>query len=40
MKQKHLLFFFLDDFHRGAVNHVTHFIGFTLLGYAHGKLGT
>ena len=35
--KKHLLFFFLDDFHRGAVNHVIHFIGFTVLGYGLGK---
>lgn len=35
--KKHFLFFFLDDFHRGAVNHVIHFIGFTILGYGFGK---
>ena len=35
--KKHWLFFFLDDFHRGAVNHVVHFIGFTVLGYGLGK---
>lgn len=35
--KKHFLFFFLDDFHHGAVNHVTHFVGFTLLGYGLGK---
>lgn len=35
---KHYLVFFLDDFHRGAVNHVLHFIGFTLLGYGLGTL--
>lgn len=35
--KKHLLFFFLDDFHQGAVNHVIHFIGFTVLGYGLGK---
>ncbi len=28
--------FFLDEFHHGAVNHVIHFIGFTLLGYGLG----
>jgi len=37
MIKKHLLFFFLDDFHHGAMNHVLHFIGFTLLGYGLGK---
>lgn len=35
--RKHLIFFFLDDFHHGAINHVTHFIGFTVLGYGLGK---
>jgi len=35
--RKHFLFFFLDDFHQGAVNHVVHFIGFTVLGYGLGK---
>jgi hypothetical protein len=35
---KHSIIFFLDDFHRGAVNHVTHFIGFTILGYGLGTL--
>ena len=35
--EKHSIIFFLDDFHRGAVNHVIHFIGFTLLGYGLGK---
>lgn len=35
--RKHLIIFFLDDFHRGAVNHVIHFIGFTVLGYGLGK---
>lgn len=35
---KHYLVFFLDDFHRGAVNHIIHFAGFTLLGYGLGKL--
>ncbi len=35
--KKHFLFFFLDDFHQGAVNHVVHFIGFTVLGYGLGK---
>ena len=34
--KKHLLFFFLDDFHHGAVNHVVHAIGFTVLGYGLG----
>ena len=33
---RHFIFFFLDDFHRGAVNHVIHFIGFTVLGYGLG----
>lgn len=28
--------FFLDEFHHGAVNHVIHFIGFTILGYGLG----
>lgn len=37
MIKKHWLFFFLDDFHRGAVNHLVHFIGFTVLGYGLGK---
>ncbi len=36
MKKHHLLFF-LDDFHQGAVNHLIHFIGFTVLGYGLGK---
>ena len=35
--KRHFLFFFLDEFHNGAVNHVTHFIGFTILGYGLGK---
>lgn len=35
--KKHIIFFFLDDFHHGAVNHVLHFIGFTILGYGLGK---
>lgn len=35
--KKHYILFFLDDFHRGAVNHVIHFIGFTVLGYGLGK---
>lgn len=35
--KKHFLLFFLDDFHHGAVNHVLHFIGSTLLGYGLGK---
>lgn len=34
--KKHFLIFFLDDFHQGAINHVTHFIGFTVLGYGLG----
>lgn len=37
-RDKHLLLFFLDDFHRGAVNHVIHFFGFFLLGYGVGRL--
>ncbi|MEK6837950.1 MAG: hypothetical protein AABX69_04830 [Nanoarchaeota archaeon] len=28
--------FFLDEFHHGAVNHLIHAIGFTLLGYGLG----
>ena len=36
-KGKHYLLFFLDDFHRGAINHVIHFFGFFLLGYGVGK---
>lgn len=36
MKRKHFILFFLDDFHHGAVNHMFHFIGFTLLGYGLG----
>lgn len=35
--KKHFILFFLDDFHQGAVNHVIHFIGFTVLGYGLGK---
>lgn len=35
--KKHYIFFFLDDFHHGAVNHLLHFIGFTVLGYGLGK---
>lgn len=34
--KKHFIIFFLDDFHHGAVNHVFHFIGFTILGYGLG----
>ncbi|MBI3576933.1 hypothetical protein HY086_02770 [Candidatus Gottesmanbacteria bacterium] len=34
--KKHFIFFFLDDFHHGAVNHLLHFIGFTVLGYGLG----
>lgn len=30
------IIFFLDEFHHGAVNHVIHFIGFTVLGYGLG----
>ena len=30
------IMFFLDEFHQGAVNHVIHFAGFTLLGYGLG----
>ena len=37
LKKSHKLFFFLDDFHHGVVNHLTHFVGFTLLGYGLGK---
>ena len=33
MKKIH---FFLDEFHHGAINHVLHFIGFTILGYGLG----
>lgn len=36
--KKHSLLFFLDEFHRGSVNHITHFVGFTVLGYGLGKL--
>ena len=32
----HFLFFFLDDFHHGAVNHMMHAAGFTVLGYGLG----
>lgn len=35
--KKHFLFFFLDDFHQGAANHMLHFLGCTLLGYGLGK---
>ena len=35
--KKHFIIFFLDDFHHGAINHVIHFVGFTLLGYGLGK---
>lgn len=35
--KKHFIFFFLDDFHHGSVNHILHFLGFTLLGYGLGK---
>ena len=35
--KRHFLFFFLDDFHQGAVNHILHFVGFTMLGYGLGK---
>jgi len=28
--------FFLDEFHHGAVNHILHFVGFTLFGYGLG----
>jgi len=35
--EQHFIVFFLDEFHRGAVNHVIHFIGFTLLGYGLGS---
>lgn len=37
IKYKHNLLFFLDDFHRGAVNHILHFIGFFVLGYGLGS---
>lgn len=37
MKRKHFIFFFLDNFHRGVVNHLMHFIGFTVLGYGMGS---
>jgi len=37
MKNRHFLLFFLDDFHKGTVNHILHFIGFTILGYGLGK---
>lgn len=35
--QRHFIIFFLDDFHHGAVNHLLHAIGFTLLGFGLGK---
>lgn len=35
--KKHFIIFFLDDFHHGAINHLIHFVGFTLLGYGLGK---
>ncbi|MBI2012024.1 hypothetical protein HYS91_04610 [Candidatus Daviesbacteria bacterium] len=35
--KKHFLLFFLDDFHQGAMNHLIHFVGFTVLGYGLGK---
>ena len=38
MMNKHYIIFFLDNFHRGAVNHATHFIGCTILGYGLGTL--
>ncbi len=31
------LWFFLGDFHNGAINHVIHFVGFTLFGYGLAK---
>ncbi len=34
---KHILLFFFDDFHHGAMNHLIHSIGFTMLGYGLGK---
>lgn len=37
MRNKHIIFFFLDEFHQGSVNHIVHFIGFTILGYGLGK---
>lgn len=36
-RDEHLFFFFLDDFHQGAMNHVLHFTGFTMLGYGLGR---
>jgi len=30
------IIFFLDEFHHGAVNHVIHAAGFTILGYGLG----
>ena len=35
--EQHFILFFLDEFHRGALNHIIHFIGFTVLGYGLGK---
>lgn len=35
---KKFLFFFLDDFHQGTINHTLHFIGFTVLGYGLARL--
>ena len=35
--KKHLITFFLDDFHHGTANLAIHFFGFFLLGYGFGK---
>lgn len=35
--RRHFIIFFLDDFHHGAVNHVLHAVGFTLLGFGLGR---
>ena len=34
---QHFILFFLDNFHHGAVNHLIHAIGFTVLGYGLGR---
>ena len=34
---EHTILFFLDEFHGGAVNHILHFAGFTVLGYGLGS---
>lgn len=34
---QHFILFFLDEFHHGAMNHIIHAIGFTVLGYGLGR---